>query len=159
VKASSRVLLGFGIAIAVLVITTIILVFSLGQGNAPPLPEDTPQGTVQRYLRAVQEKNYVQAYTYIAPPVAATDNFKPSPPQAFDFWLQSAKNNANSTWKATLGNTIVTGNNASVEVIVEVFRPVGPFENPVHSNNITFFMTKEGPGWKITSPTDLYWLY
>jgi hypothetical protein len=126
VKASSRVLLGFGITIAILVITTVILVFSLGQGNAPPLPEDTPQGTIQRYLLAVQEKNYIQAYNYIAPPAATADNSRPSPPQSFEFWLQSAQNNANSTWKATLGNTIITGNSASVEVMVEVFRPAGP---------------------------------
>jgi hypothetical protein len=161
VKSSNRVLIFFGIGIGILVMATVILVVAVGRGNPPLLSEDTPQGIVQRYLQAVQNKDYAGAYGYLAPAQAAPDNSKPlpGPPQPFDMWIMSARNTASFTWKASLGNTQVTGNIATVELIVEVFSPSGPFGNPVHTNNVTVFLKRSGSSWLITSPTDLYWVY
>jgi hypothetical protein len=163
VKSSNKVLIGFAIGIAALVIVTVVLVVTLGQRNAPLLSENTPQGTVQRYLQDIQNKDYAAAYQYIAPVPTPADTSKvppeafPAPP--FDSWLMSAQNTANFTWKASLGNTQITGDSASVELLAEVFRPSGPFGDPVHTNNVTFFLKKTGNVWLITSPKDLYWLY
>lgn len=66
-KTSSRMLIGFGSAIAVLIIVTVVLVLTLGQGSSATLPGDTPQGTIQRYLLAVQNKDYAEAYNFLAP--------------------------------------------------------------------------------------------
>ncbi len=155
-KTSSRTLLGFGIAIAVLIIVTIILVLTLGQGNAPLLSENTPQGVVQRYLVAVQEKNYPAAYAYLVPQDPKNLN---SPPQTYDNWLISVQNNTNTTWKASLGTVTTTGDSATVIVMIDVFRAGGPFSNPVNSHTTTFILRQSGLSWLIISPTDLYWLY
>jgi hypothetical protein len=157
-KSSSRILLGFGIVLAVLIIAAIVLVFTLGQSNVPLLAEDTPQGAVQRYLQSVQEGEYSKAYSFISPVPAPTDKGYP-PSQSFEYWVQSAQNSTNSNWRATLRDTTINGNNATVGVTVEVFRSGGLFDNPIHSNQITFALKKEGGVWLITSPVDLYWIY
>jgi hypothetical protein len=157
VKSSSRLLIGFGIGIAVLVIITVALVLTLGQRNAPSLPADSPEGVVQRFLLAVQSKDYSAAYNYLAPPQTPAD--KNFPPRSFESFTMSAQNASNHTWKATLSQTVITGDNASVEVAIEVFASGGPFGNVIHTNNITFFLKNAGNAWLIVSPTDLYWLY
>ncbi len=155
-RTSSRTLLGFGIAIVVLIIVTIVLVLTLGKGQSPLLSENTPEGVVQRYLLAVQEKNYPAAYAYLVPLDPKNIN---SPIQTYDNWLVSAQNNTNSTWKANLGAVNITGESATVIVMIDVFRAGGPFANPVNTHNITFILKRSGATWLIISPTDLYWLY
>jgi hypothetical protein len=157
-KSSSRLLIGFAGGIAVLGLITLVLVFTLGQGKSPAVPENPPQGTVQRYLQAVQDKDYATAYNYLTPPLSTPDISK-GPPQTFDFYVSSAQGSANNAWKASLGKVSETGNDASVEVNIEVFTPNGPFGNAIHNNVITFFLKKTGAKWLITAPTDLYFLY
>jgi hypothetical protein len=158
-KPSSRMLIGFGSAILVLIIVTVVLVLTLGQSGSANLPENTPQGTVQRYLQAVQDKDYAKAYRYLAPqPTPSPDGIKP-PPQTYEFFVMSAQNANDATWKANLGKVTETGSNSSVEITVEVFRPQGPFGSPVNTHNVTFFLQKTGSNWLITAPTDLYWIY
>jgi hypothetical protein len=154
-KSSSRMLIGFGIAIAVLIVVTVVLVFTMGQGSPTALPENTPQGTVQKYLKAVQARDYTTAYNLLAPVTDAAN----TPKQSFDSYAMSAQNNANSAWKASLGTVNESGTTATVEITVEVFRAGGPFNNAVNSHTVSFFLKKTGAEWLITAPLDLYWLY
>jgi hypothetical protein len=159
--SSRRALVYFGIGIALILGVTVVLVLTLGKGDAPLLPADTPQGTVQRYLLAVQQKDYAGAYSFITPSPTPTDSFKsppPGPPTSFSFWMMSAQNASGVSWKATLDKAAVTGSTANVQISVEVFRPGGPLSNPVHTLTEIFLLTQEGNSWLITSPTDLYWL-
>jgi len=159
-KTSSRALLGFGIGIVVLVMITIGLVLTLGKGNPPLLAENTPQGVVQRYMIAIQGKNYQAAYTYLAPVDPNDPNYpKGSPIYSFENWVMSAQNSGNTTWRANLGKVSISGDTANVDTIIDTFRPNGPFGNPVNSHSVTFFLKKVGANWLITSPMDLYWLY
>jgi hypothetical protein len=157
VKSSSRLLIGFGLGLAVVVIITVVLALSIGQKNAPPLSADSPEGTVQQFLLAVQSKDYAAAYKYLIPPSTQPDvnTFQGS----FEYFSSSAQNVSNNTWKANLGKTSLQGDTASVEIILEVFTSGGPFGNPIRSNTIIFFLKKTGNTWLISSPTDLYWLY
>lgn len=157
-KTSSRMLIGFGSAIAILIIAAIVLVLTLGRGGSISVPENSPQGTVQRYLQAILDKDYAKAYSYLALPPSTPDNNK-QPPQTFEYFVSSAQNAANITWKADLGKVTETGAIANVEVTIEVFRPGGPFGNPVDTHNVTFFLGKTENNWLITAPLDLYWIY
>jgi hypothetical protein len=157
VKTSSRLLMGFGIGILVLVIITVALALSLGQGNAPPLSADTPEGTVQRFLLAIQSKDYRTAYNYLVPPPTPADIN--SAPRSFDYFSSSAQNASTNTWKANLGKTTLDGDTASVNITLEIFVSGGPFGNPIRSHEVMFFLKKTDAVWLITSPTDLYWLY
>jgi len=86
VKSSSRLLMGFGIGIIVLVIITVVLALSLGQKNAPLLSADTPEGAVQRFLLAVQSKDYTAAYNYLLLPAAPADT-NSSPANVREFFV------------------------------------------------------------------------
>jgi len=153
VKSSSRWLLVFGVAIGVLVIGAIVLVLTIGGAREVPLlPEDTPEGTVQRYFQALQAGDYMTAYSYLTPP--------PSEKYPYEEWSGPFSSSGEKPeWKVTLGKSVVRGSEATVDVVVDIFRPGGPFENPVRTQHVTFFLKKEGTSWKITSPWDVWWLF
>ena len=64
-KSSNRLLLSFGVGIGILVVVAVALVLSTS-GSVSLLPEDTPQGTVQRFLMALQDKDLQKAYSYLS---------------------------------------------------------------------------------------------
>ena len=148
-KSSSRWLLAFGVTIGVLVIVALVLVLTMaGKGGAPLLPEDTPEGTVQRYLLALEAEDYQKAYSYL------------STNMTYETWRrQIYRSEERPGVKVTLGKSVVKGSEATVDVVVDVFSPGGPFENPVDTHRTTFFLKREGTSWKITSPTYVWWFY
>jgi hypothetical protein len=155
-NSSRRWLIIFAIVISILVIATVSLVLLMKGNEIALLPQDTPQGIVQRYLIAVQEKNYQKAYNYLS--------FEPSQKiKAYDDWLRmvigAPQISDQSAWKATLGKTTQNGDNATVEVIIDTFRPGGPFEDLLRSQQIIFQLSKIDGKWLITSPAYIYWIY
>ena len=153
-KSSNRFLLGFGIVITILVIITVTLVMT-NQSIAPLLSEDTPEGTVQRFLLAVQEQDYQKAYTYLH----IEENGKKL---TYDEWVQSVTpgfQTFSTSWKATLGETIVSGDTATVEVLIDIFQPGGPFENPMRTQVESFQLRKIDDSWSIITRPWLYWIY
>lgn len=151
-KTSSRWLLAFGVAIGVLVIAAIVLVLTMPAQEVSLFPEDTPEGTVQRYFLALQAQDYIKAYSYLSP--------SPSERIPYEDWrVPTVSYEEKPELKITLGKSTVTGNIATVESVVDVFRPGGPFESPVHTRHITFILKNDGTSWKITSPVDVWWLF
>ena len=151
--SSRRWLFTFGLAIGILVIVAVALALTMGsQGEEPLLPEDTPEGTVQRFLLALRDEDYLAAESYLSPTI--DDKI------AYDLRRDRLTGRGEgSGWKATLGKSAVRNDEATVDVTVNVFRPRGPFENSVRTYRITFYLKKEVTSWKITSPANLWWLY
>jgi hypothetical protein len=145
----------FAIIIGVIIITTVSLVLLTKENQVALLPVDTPQGIVQRYLIAIQEQDFKEAYDYLS--------FDPSQEiTTYDDWLRRVGGISRpyqSTWKATLGKTTLNGDNASVEVSIDTFRPEGPFTDPIRNRLIIFQLAKIDGKWLITSPTYTYWIY
>jgi hypothetical protein len=137
----------------VLVIVTVVLVLlTSSREDEPLLPEDTPEGTVQRFLLAVRDGDYLAADSYLSP----TIDDKPG----YDLRRNRVVGPGEEPgWRVTLGKSIVRDDEATVDVTVSVFRPRGPFENSVSTHLVTFFLKKEGTSWSITSPVNLWWLY
>ena len=152
-RSSRRWLFTFGLAIGVLLIVTVALVLTTASpADKPLLPEDTPEGTVQRFLLAVRDEDYLTADSYLSPPID----------DKADYDLRRIRETGPGNgpgWKATLGKSIERDDEATVDVTVDVFRPRGPFENSVRTHQVTFFLKKEGTSWKITSPVNIWWLY
>ena len=152
-KPSSRLLLIFGAIIGILVIVALVLVLMMDNtGDEPLLPEDTPEGTVQRYLLALEDGDYLKAYSYLSPPPSERLHYE----EWRDPFIESEEGPA---LKVVLEKSTLMGNEASVDVVVDVFRPSGPFGNPVHTHHINFFLEKEGTSWMIISPVDVWWLF
>lgn len=152
-KSSSRWLLTFGVAIGILVIVTVVLVLTLPGGESVSLlPEDTPEGTVQRFFLALEAEDYLKAYSYLSSSVQEE--------RPYERWSRPfVSGEERPGWKATLGKSVIKDNEATVDVVVDVFRPRGPFEDPVRSRHITFFLKKEGASWRITAPDNLWLIY
>lgn len=152
-RSSRRWLFAFGLAIGVLVIATVVLVLATSsREDEPLLPENTPEGTVQRFLLAVRDEDYLAAESYLSPTI---DDKIP-----YDLRRnRTAGPGEEPGWRITLGKSIVRDDEATVDVTVSVFSPRGPFENSVRTHRVTFFLKKEGTSWKITSPVNLWWLY
>ncbi len=150
-KSSRRFLLVFGAAILALAALMLILTLTLGGQEAPLFPADTPQGVVQRYLQALDRSDYTTAATYLA----TTDiNGKPLTPPFTPYPVPEASRPAH---RVSLGQVSVSGTTATVEVVVETFRPAGPFNNSVMTNHISFSLRQESGNWRIAAPTDYYW--
>jgi hypothetical protein len=154
-SSSSRFLLGFGVLILVIVAISVIIAVIGSNQPVKILPENSPEGTVQRFLTAVRDRDYTKAYDFLAPQ-AGTDKTN-----TLDQWVSSTQNSRNSTssWTASIVKSTVNDDNASVDVVIEVFRPNGPLNDPVSSNNVTFLLQKAGDVWLIQQPIDLWWLY
>lgn len=151
-KSSSRWLLAFGVAVGVLVIVAIVLVLTIPAQEVQLFPEDTPEGTVQRYFLALQAEDYVTAYSYLIPP--------PNEKNPYEQWRSPLISSGEKPeWKVTLGKSAVKDSEATVDVVVDIFRPSGPFDNPVRTQHVTFFLKEEGTSWKISSPWDVWWLF
>jgi hypothetical protein len=153
--SSRRWLIIFAIVIGILVIATASLVLLTKGNEVALLPEDTPQGIVQRYLIAVQEKDFQKAYNYLS--------FNPLEKiQTYDDWLRMVivvpQISNQPAWKATLGKTAQNGDNAMVEVTIDTGTG-GPFGDLPRSQQIDFQLSKIDGKWLITSPTYINWIY
>lgn len=154
-NSSRRWLIIFAIVISVLVLATVSLVLLTKGNEVTLLSEDTPQGIVQRYLLAIQDKDYQKAYGYLH--IDQSGKII-----TYYHWLNSVpiyQTTPQNVWKATLGKTTQNGDNATVEVTIDTFRPGGPFEDPLRSQQIIFQLSKIDGKWLITSPTYIYWIY
>jgi len=151
-KASNRFLLGFGLGILALVIVTVALVISTSN-NVSMLPADTPEGVVQRFLQAVRDGDYPEAYTYLRINEKGVT-------LSYDEWYKSVTPYAGSepdAWRATLDRVSVTENTATVDVIIDTFQPGAPFENPINTNTVRFTLNKIEGTWYINARPPMYY--
>jgi len=153
-KTSSRFLLGFGIIIVAIVAVAVILAVAGGNEQVKLLPETSPEGTVQRFLMAVKDQDYLKAYSFLAPQPEQVKG------DTYEIWIRSVQSPRDtSSWKASILKSTVRDTNATVEVAVDVLRPDGPLANPVNTNRVTFMLQKQDGRWLISQPADIWWLY
>jgi hypothetical protein len=145
----------FGAVIGVLALVALVMVLATSNKPVKLLPDDTPEGVVQRYILAIDQGDYLSAWNYLSP--APIDKA----PQTYEDWRRSFSfGGTRPAYKATLGPTHLNGDMATVEVIIDTFRQTdGLFNNPVYTNRVAFSLTRMGTGWKITDPTYVWWIY
>ncbi len=156
-KSSKNILLWFGVIIAVIVVLTVALVLINQSREVTFLPENTPEGVVQRFLLAIQDKDFPKAYSYL-------NIIEHGTKLSYENWLNYAKPvyaTEQSTWRASLISTNITGNTAVVEINIDIFRPNSqPLDNAVYSQRVLYYLSETtNDRWYITSYPELYWLY
>ncbi len=149
-KSSSKWLLGFGTAIGILVILAVVLVLVMPENNEIELlPENTPDGVVQRYVNAIRNRDYEEAYGYLSSS-ALEDEPRYN---TFEQWSGMFLNRGQvDAWRAEIGEPEIHDNKAVVMVTVEVFDPDSVFGDPVDTMYYQFILEKQDGVWKITSP-------
>jgi hypothetical protein len=152
-KSSNKWLLGFGSALGILVILAVVLVLTMpGDNETELLSEDTPEGVVQRYVRAIKNREYEEAYGYLS----ASTMVEEERCNSFEEWskLIISRDNADP-WRATVGDAEYHGDKALVTVTIEIFDPEGLLRDPVRMRYYPFTLVQEDDVWKITSPLDV----
>ena len=66
---STRWLAGASAFVAALALVAIVVALVVGRGDPEALPSDSPEGTVQRYLQAIADRDYDSAYALVDPAV------------------------------------------------------------------------------------------
>jgi hypothetical protein len=151
--SSRRWLIIFGSIIGATTVITLSLVLLTHNRNVTLLAADTPEGTLQRYLIALQDGDFQQAYSY----------FFANTPETISYSEWLAQNQAlpaiQFNCQATLDKVVQNGNFATIDVSVTTSFPGGLAGGSQYSQTITFDLAKTGNSWLITSPTNTYWIY
>jgi hypothetical protein len=139
----SRVwLIGVAVFVAALVVAGIVVALVTSR-DAGLLPADTPEGAVQRYLLALQDHDYREAYSYLSDDTKRACGVEDFRRFASDGELRESR--------MTLEDTEIFDGTAIVTARVTVFAPdiFGPSE---YSYDRTFNVTLEGGQWRLDWP-------
>lgn len=136
--ARRRAVLKVAALLAVVVVIVIsALVTILIRGAAPPLPADTPEGVVQRYVRAVVDGDVDGAAGYLLPEDAAD--------------CHRAQTGGDDDYRVTLVETTIHDDTARVEVIVSAVYGEGPFGPDEYRSDEIFDLRRTDGRWRITA--------
>ncbi|MBI4499297.1 MAG: hypothetical protein HY689_15525 [Chloroflexi bacterium] len=149
VKTDRWLLALVGGAIA-LVLAGFVLLLVVQTRSPDTLPEDTPAGVVQRYLRALEEGRYAEADAYLSASAKARreqqPGGKPYPP-----YPVRPPGERPST-RIVLQDVQTRESTAQVTVAISRFRAPSPTEADEYSETVTFDLQREQGAWKITGP-------
>jgi hypothetical protein len=135
-------LIGAAVFVAALAVAGIVVALVTTRDDL--LPPDSPEGVLQRYLVALEDGDYREAYDYSAADARSTCAFA-------DFVKQASYQEVRGS-QMTLENTERFNDHALVTANVTVFDPNIPFGPEEHSYERTFELTLEGSAWKMTWP-------
>lgn len=139
-----RFLIGILIFIGLLVAAALVLFF-VRQDTRAYRPEDTPEGVIFNYVLAVQNRDFVRAYSYLAEGAHKPD---------YNYFLQNFQY-AQMDSALEFQSTRVEGNKAWVELILH-YMGSGPFDSG-WSNSDTARLEKQGGTWKLVYLPTPYW--
>ena len=143
--ASSRWLAGLALAIAVLAGVSIIIAL-LGQRGEPSLlPEGTPEGTVHRYLLAIEEGETEAAYAFLDPEIQEicdSQHFRDS-----QHGFRGGGFQENEDLRVTLVDTREVEDRVEVLVRITRFRVSPPFGANEYSHRERFVLKQNGGVW------------
>ncbi|MBN2239296.1 MAG: hypothetical protein JW712_05945 [Dehalococcoidales bacterium] len=152
-KSSNKLLAGFGAVILALVVVAVVLVQALpGASDIELPPEDTPEGVVMRYFKAIGEEDFITAGSYLTEealeqyPFIKVQISRTPPRDVFDIG-----------WKASIVETKTVDSQVTVYVDVSIFRPGEPFDNPIDTYREQFILVEENGTWKIQGPAGFLW--
>ncbi len=152
--SSTKTLFSAGIVFAVLVVIVSVLSIVTANQQIDIMPEDTPEGAVQRYLIAISEDRWEDAYSYLQ--ISPEDRVT-----SYEEWYNMAigwsGTSRTNTWKASLGSSVTEAGKAHVGVIIETFSSRGAFNDPISSQDLAFTLTLDNGKWWITSPIYVFW--
>lgn len=149
---ADRFLLGILTGIGVLLVGALLAVLFLRQ-PVRDLPADTPGGTVQRFLQALERADYDGAYAYLG------DTMTGKPTSAeFARFNADRQGSEGLAHRLRIADERISGETANVTVEVTSFSTGGPlFGSDQWTTAETFLLRREAGGWRITSLPPRYW--
>ncbi len=139
--ASGRWLAGITVVVGALVVISLVVALATGSDEAPLLAEDTPEGTVQRYVLALQDADYDDAHALLSEDARGRcdiDDFKRQ--RRFD---------TQDDVRTRLGATRPAGDEVEVTVHVTRFSASPPFGVSESTSDYRYLLTETADGWRI----------
>ena len=138
--ASGRWLAGITVVVGALVVVSLIVALAAGSGEAPLLAEDTPEGTVQRYIRALQAGEYDDAHALLSEADGRCD---------IDDFKRQRRFDAENDVRVRLGATRPAGADVEVTVHVTRFSASPPFGVSESTSDYRYLLTETDAGWRV----------
>jgi hypothetical protein len=135
---------GAMVFVLVLVVGAIVVAVLTTRGGVDLLSEDSPEGTVQRYLLALEDGDYEAAYAYLSEDLRVRCSL--------DEFVKSASYTEVQDSEITLEETRTFDGRALVRASVSVFEPGFPFGEGEQSYERTFELRAEDGAWRMTEP-------
>lgn len=142
---SNRWLIAVGAFVGILVIVGVVVGLSMSR-QATPLAEDTPEGTVQRFLQAIEGEDLARAYGYLAAEAREKKSFE-------EFRRElSFRSRELEQKQVLLEKSRVFDGMAEVVITITEFRPSGPltFQTSEYSFSSVFSLRRESGKWLIS---------
>lgn len=133
-----------GVTVFVIALAVAGIVVALVTRSGDLLPADSPEGAVQRYLRALQGQDYEVAYGYLS---SASKNGC----SLEDFLRQASYREVRDS-HMTLEDTRRLDGTAIISARVTVFDLEVPFGSSEYSYERTFQLKLENGAWRVTWP-------
>jgi hypothetical protein len=136
-------LIGVAVFVIALVVAGIVAAVVTDRGDADLLPIDSPEGIAQRFLLAMRDERYQEAYDYLASHLQERCSY--------DDFLRFASFREIREGHVTLEDTKILDNTARVRVRVTVFEPNVPLPSE-YSYDRTYNLKLEDGQWRVTRP-------
>ena len=133
-----------GVAAAIVVAVAISIVAALAGGEERLYEAETPEGTVQRYLRAVADRDAEAARQYLSP-----EMLEDCPD---DFLRGQLRNVGQQDFRASLLQTRQVGEGTEVRVRISERYGNAPFESDEFSHEEIFLLEQHDGRWLIEEP-------
>ncbi|MDA1215982.1 MAG: hypothetical protein O2812_03825 [Chloroflexi bacterium] len=143
-STSSRWLIGAGAVIAVLVVASVLVAVLGGSGETTAFPENTPEGVVQRYLQAVQDRESQTAFDYLGAELQEACTLQ----ELRDQTRWSAENDN----RVILEGTEVVGGQTIVTVRVTQLRVDPPSIPNESSFSPEYILEQQDGNWRFIQP-------
>ena len=141
--ASGRWLAGITAVVGGLVVISLVVALATGSDEAPLLPADTPEGTVQRYIQALQAADYAAAHALLdedARERCPIDDLRAR--QRFE---------TQDDVRVRLGATRTAGDDVEVTVHVTRFSASPPFGVSEFTSDYRYLLTETDAGWRVVN--------
>ena len=139
---STRWLVGVAVAVVLAVVVSIAAALVGGEGRL--YEAETPEGTVQRYLRAVADRDAEAARQYLAPAVLEDCED--------DFLRGQLRNVGQQDFRASLLQTRQVGEGTEVRVRITERYGNAPFDSNEFSHDEIFMLEQHDGRWAIEEP-------
>ncbi len=142
-SAPSLWLILVGAFAALLVIVSIVLNLVLDNSD-DLLPEDTPEGAVQRYLRAIVDDDVSEAYAYVSASLQGTCTLQ--------HFIQTTEYQRSRDLAARVTSTIDVDGKKLVSVEITEPDSGGLFGGGRYSYTVSFTLSLEDGAWQMSEP-------
>ena len=147
---SSRWLAGAALVIMMIIVVSVLVAVLNRSREATLLPENTPEGTVRRYLRALEEDGSRNAYDYLSPALQEKCEF-----QHFRDSTRRIDRRAGGTaedLRVTLESTQSINGTVEVQVRITQFQVSAPFDVNEYSHTQHFALERLDGTWRFVEP-------